>query len=461
MILVFQIICFLEAIGLVLAIRDMRRLQREVAKQQAKRAELQSRNAQLFMAAEESKESAAIVQGWYQQLFENTRDMVLVHGVTAGKEPGKLMEANRIACETLGYAPGELREKTLLDIEEVDVPASAWASQNENGALTEEYIGKWIDRASNDSARQRVAQVMETGQLVCDRMFRAKNGKKIPVEIHAQRLFLDGKPSVMLTAKDRTQREEHEQARRASESQLEAFFDRSPFGMAMYGNKLELLKTNTACLGMFGFPDQEQLQRFNLFANPYVPGDVQMRVIRGETVRYEAVVDFKEAVEKSLCVTSRKDKGWFVIVMSNMGSEGSRMKGYFAEIKDITQQRKLEEDLRRLHDSTSAREGITGSLEDVALTDLMQIICAGGRSMQIDLATGKKRASVTIQEGTIIHCEVGSKQGDEAFYDLMRWKSGDFSAKTCSTFPKRTIQASLMSLLMEGARQADEAGETA
>jgi hypothetical protein len=38
----------------------------------------------------------------------------------------------------------------------------------------------------------------------------------------------------------------------------------------------------------------------------------------------------------------------------------------------------------------------------------------------------------------------------------MRWKEGTFKASHCAQYPPRTIQASTMSLLMEGSRLADE-----
>ena len=65
-----------------------------------------------------------------------------------------------------------------------------------------------------------------------------------------------------------------------------------------------------------------------------------------------------------------------------------------------------------------------------------------------------------MQTGSIIHCTLGDKTGEEAFYDLMRWKQGKFTAKPCTEFPPRTITVSVMSLLMEGARRLDEVEPT-
>ncbi len=61
-----------------------------------------------------------------------------------------------------------------------------------------------------------------------------------------------------------------------------------------------------------------------------------------------------------------------------------------------------------------------------------------------------------IQAGSVIHCEAAGKTGEEAFYEIMRWKQGSFTAAACDKFPPRTISVSLMSLMMEGARRMDE-----
>lgn len=461
MIIVLQIVCMLEAIGLVLAIRALLRAQRDTASEKEKNEELRGRNAQMFMEIDDTRDSADAVRAWYQQLFESTGDMVFVHRITETMEPGTFVEVNAVACETLGYTRAEFLEMTPLDIEKAVAPESSWGQGSGSESLTDAYIGKWMDKATSDSARSSVAQVFESGESISDRVFKTRDGEKIPVEILARNVSYRGNSFVMLTARDLTRREDNEAARKDSESRLDAFFDRSPFGMAMYDGDRNLVKANKACLEMFGFPDDEQVARFNLFSNPYVPGDVKSRLIRGETVQYETKVDFDEAVRNSLCVTSRKGEGWFIVVMSNMGYDKTRARGYFAEVKDITQQRKLEADLRQLSDSAaSSKSGISGSLSDIILTDLMQIVCAGGRSMEVAVTKGKTSAVILVEAGNIVYCKAGSTLGEDAFYELMRWQQGEFVGKECDNFPERNIAASLMSLLMEGARRADEASET-
>jgi hypothetical protein len=66
---------------------------------------------------------------------------------------------------------------------------------------------------------------------------------------------------------------------------------------------------------------------------------------------------------------------------------------------------------------------------------------------------------VYIQGGEIIHACTNEADGVEAFYEIMAWQEADFQIVPCATFPSRTIQDPAMSLLMEGARLADEEGQ--
>ena len=56
----------------------------------------------------------------------------------------------------------------------------------------------------------------------------------------------------------------------------------------------------------------------------------------------------------------------------------------------------------------------------------------------------------------IIHAQVGDMVGEKAFYDLMRWRDGEFVTRQSTEAAERTVHGTTMGLLMEGARQVDE-----
>lgn len=103
--------------------------------------------------------------------------------------------------------------------------------------------------------------------------------------------------------------------------------------------------------------------------------------------------------------------------------------------------------------------GVSGSLADMAFTDMIQILSAGGKSVEIRMTSGSSEGHIFLQGGKIIHAAVGDQQGEEAFYTMMAWKEGSFSMKPPARFPERTIHTDAMGLLMEGAKRLDDIAE--
>ena len=103
--------------------------------------------------------------------------------------------------------------------------------------------------------------------------------------------------------------------------------------------------------------------------------------------------------------------------------------------------------------------GVTGSLTDMSLTDMVQIVGSGGRSMIIDLSRGGETAEVYVQHGDVIDARLGDAAGEQAFFQLMDWEEGTFCTRPFKPPPERTIRVSVTSLLMEGLRRRDERGE--
>ncbi len=103
------------------------------------------------------------------------------------------------------------------------------------------------------------------------------------------------------------------------------------------------------------------------------------------------------------------------------------------------------------------QRGVSGSLREMQFTDIVQILSAGEKNVVIHLEKETQKGKVYIRRGEVIHAVTGPLTGEAAFYALMGWSDATFQVTPCDTFPERTIEASLMSLLMEGARLMDEA----
>jgi len=102
-------------------------------------------------------------------------------------------------------------------------------------------------------------------------------------------------------------------------------------------------------------------------------------------------------------------------------------------------------------------EGFRGVLRRVGLQDVLQMECLARSSSVLEISTSQARGSVFVQEGQIVHAQVGELTGEEAFNHLMALAGGNFNLKPFTEPPARTISGSWEFLLMEAARQRDEA----
>ena len=84
---------------------------------------------------------------------------------------------------------------------------------------------------------------------------------------------------------------------------------------------------------------------------------------------------------------------------------------------------------------------------------------------------GSKTACVTVSSrsglgriwfdaGALVHCQLGSHEGEPAFYEMMRWTIGEFKIQHGVKATKRTIENDAMFLVFEALRQRDEATAT-
>lgn len=106
-------------------------------------------------------------------------------------------------------------------------------------------------------------------------------------------------------------------------------------------------------------------------------------------------------------------------------------------------------------------QGFRGVLRRVGLQDVLQMECLARSSSVLEISTGQVGGTVFIQDGQIVHAQVGELAGEEAFNHLMALTGGNFNLKPFSEPPARTINSQWEFLLMEAARMRDEAKEPA
>ena len=102
-------------------------------------------------------------------------------------------------------------------------------------------------------------------------------------------------------------------------------------------------------------------------------------------------------------------------------------------------------------------EGFRGVLRRVSIPDVLQMECLARNSSVLEISNGPMQGSIFVEEGSIIHAQIGDRTGEEAFNHLLSLSGGHFSLKPFTEPPARTIKGPWEFLVMEAARQRDEA----
>ncbi len=97
-----------------------------------------------------------------------------------------------------------------------------------------------------------------------------------------------------------------------------------------------------------------------------------------------------------------------------------------------------------------------GSLAELHLPDIIQLISVSGKTGVFHLTDGGLRGQIYLNDGKIIHAQLEDASGEEAVYALAIWSRGDFKFEPGISTELRTISKSNTNLLMEAARRLDE-----
>lgn len=97
-----------------------------------------------------------------------------------------------------------------------------------------------------------------------------------------------------------------------------------------------------------------------------------------------------------------------------------------------------------------------GSLKELPLPDIIQLVSVSGKTGVFVLQNGGERGEIYLDSGQIVHAQVGDLSGEDAVYELAIWPQGEFAFTAGKTAPATTIRKSNTNLLMEAARRIDE-----
>lgn len=102
---------------------------------------------------------------------------------------------------------------------------------------------------------------------------------------------------------------------------------------------------------------------------------------------------------------------------------------------------------------------LEGRLDEVGTPELIQMLCLCRRSLMIRVETSSERAAVWLSNGEIHHAVSDALSGQRAMSRIVRADNGRFRAIATSTLPARTIHQDWQHVMLEAAREGDEAAQ--
>jgi len=97
-----------------------------------------------------------------------------------------------------------------------------------------------------------------------------------------------------------------------------------------------------------------------------------------------------------------------------------------------------------------------GSLKELPLPDIIQLVSVSGKTGKFTLSRDHERGFIYLKNGQMVHATVGELIGEEAIYALAIWNAGEFQFNPGEEPDRQTITKSNTNLLMEAARRLDE-----
>lgn len=116
---------------------------------------------------------------------------------------------------------------------------------------------------------------------------------------------------------------------------------------------------------------------------------------------------------------------------------------------------------RAERNGNSGRGGVSGSLAEMSLPEMVQVLWHGRKNGALRIQTRVGSGEIHFADGQIVHALWDQLSGEDAFYRMITLQEGDFRLDTGGDTPPRTIKISPEALLLEGMRLLDEGRATA
>lgn len=106
--------------------------------------------------------------------------------------------------------------------------------------------------------------------------------------------------------------------------------------------------------------------------------------------------------------------------------------------------------------SLTPSRGFSGAISVQTLPEVVQLYVLSNTSGMLSVRHGGSLGTLWFDRGMIVHATARDMAGEDAFYEIMSWPTGEFSMGPMEASPIRSIVADWQGLLLESCRRLDE-----
>ncbi len=111
---------------------------------------------------------------------------------------------------------------------------------------------------------------------------------------------------------------------------------------------------------------------------------------------------------------------------------------------------------RAVRPTPDDQQKLLGTLTEISLMDLLQVLRMNRRSGLLELEMEGRRGTLFLSEGEVVDAEVGRFRSEKAFYRTLEWEGGKFEFRPQPVQVRPLINRPGENLILEGLRQLDE-----
>ncbi len=154
---------------------------------------------------------------------------------------------------------------------------------------------------------------------------------------------------------------------------------------------------------------------------------------------------------------SDKNDSTYIARALRLGADDYLLRTYSMEILFLKIRKVLARAERERGYRPEERRGVSGSLREMGILEIIQILGAGAKTARIELRRESERADIYMSDGQTIYASIGDQEGEDAFYRIMSWEDGEFTIHPNVTISRKNIFSPNEMLLLRVLHRLDEA----